>query len=464
MFSKLVDHQEVDLDSSDCKKSPELIPQKNTRILHTNPFNNNQRDKLETNGKDNARINTELPPDPNAFNRLATIQKASAIITQNLPVHDIVQKTLELCGEIASLSSGNIILNHAGKWQAVQEKTKMEFEIIFNALSKVGLVERMFNDQTYLQSSPKQLQLENSFENSGEIFSFPMIVDSNEIGVCIMFINEERSKFSASDLEAIKIIVNHAAIAMDYGKAQKQLTQKETILENFKHLLIRALRMALVGELAKGITHEINNPLQIILGKIQMAMIGMNHQDVLKHIERQSLQIASLVRTISDISKKPTKDFAEIIEINSFIKNTIDLVRGQIEKRGIKIHLNFDNNSISIYNNSDHLRQLILNSTLNAKNRMPSGGQLFVGASMLSDDTVQIEFKDDGFKLEGNFNKNILNYAVDMDKLYEWNVDLGEITNILLVKEIGGVIDNQSHESFGNKIIIRIPQNRQGTH
>jgi signal transduction histidine kinase len=461
MFSKPVDHPEVDFDSPDSQEALELISQKSTNALHDCSPSNNQVVSTETKTK-NVGIIPRSPSQMDDFKGLQGIQKAIAIITQNLEANQIIRKILEICSEIVPFSSGNILLNHSGKWEVIQKENRKEFEIAFNALRNEGLIDSMFQQQKYLRWPSGQWQSNGLFD-AEDIFLFPMMVDSNRVGVCMLLIGKKKSNVSMNDLEAIKIIVNQAAIALKYGEAQKQLAQQERVLDNFKQLLIRALKMVLVGELAKGITHEINNPLQIILGKIQMATLGLNHQDALKHVEKQSLQIASLVRTISDISKSRSRDSGEIIEINSFLENTLNLVRGQIEKRGIEINLNFDNGSMPIHSNSDYLRQLILNSTLNAKKRMASGGKFTVCTSLIDDDTIQIEFRDNGSKLAGNFNKTILNYAVGMDKLNQLNVDLGEITNILLVKELGGVIDYQRHESFGNKILIRIPQNKPGT-
>jgi len=451
MFSR-VNHREVVHKPRISEKHFELTHQS---INSTNPalFQPQQTDYIEGSGDNLSIAKKQLIPDCGTCKRLLTIQKASDVVTSKLKVYEIAQRTLQLCQEVIPFERGNIVLNRDGKWKAVHKKTKHEFETILKALDNHGFVERGFTKQASTIISVRELGLKESLIESGKILSFPMALHSKRMGVCLIYISIEDSNFSLTDIEAIKIIVKQATLALHYQQIQEELVRKENIISGLKKWFIRSTQMAIVGEIAKGLTHEINNPLQIILGKIQMAAIGTGSQEVLKHIESQSLHIASLLRSFSDISKDRKGDRTKVIELSSFIKNTLEVIRKQVERKGIKIHYCFQNESITIHGDSGCLRSLILNSVLEAKKRMPSGGELFISTSIQDNGIIQIEFRDTAPTIERVLDSNVTSYDFE-------TADYAEIANVLLAAEMGAKIDYKNDENLsGNRIVFCMAPN-----
>lgn len=450
MFSKIIYHPDVDAKSHDSKNPVELILQEinlNSNIL---PFKTVSDEIFDL--EDKLKFKSE------GYKNLSIIQKANAITTKNLKLYQIVQKTLQFCNEIIPFNSGNIVIKQKNKWRAIQRKSKGNFEDIFNNLYNGAFIEWMFDKRSYIIVPIKELDLDQPSMNSGRILCFPMMVDSEKMGICICYLDNDYLNFSLADLEAIKIIVNQAAISIRFLENRKQLSKSKNIIKSLEKWFVVFTKMAIVGELAKGITHEINNPLQVILGKIQMAMVGMNKKDVLKAVEKQSLQIALLVRLISDISKSQKRNSTDIIEINSFIRSTISLIQKQIEKRGIKINFCFEDKDIRIFGNSGYLQQFILNSVLNVKKRMQTSGELFITTRKSDNEMIQIEFRDTAPKLADVFEDDILNYLNKSESTENFDLIFGEVINLFLVKEMGGEIQFRKKNSSGNTVSVKIPQ------
>lgn len=451
MFSKTARHLEVDDERSRPSYPLKLI---------LNEVNGNLGADAVHPGTRLAGIQAKVShlTDPAAhkpFNNLLTIQEASKYTTRSPKVYQIVRKTLALCRTVIPFSEGNLILNQNHRWRAVLRKTKRQFESIFQTLEQEGYVDWMFDHQTYLIISPEELRLRNGTTDLGKMICYPVIVDGERAGIFIFRLDRQELDFSLSDLEVLKVVVHQAGVGLKFQQMHKELALKEQALKRLNKVIVQSARMAMVGELASGITHEINNPLQVILGKIQLAMIGGNKPEVLKHIEQQSLQIASLVRTISDLSKTRSKDSAEVIEVNSLIANTIDHVRRQMERRRIRFVLELAPQSLLIQSNSDYLRQIILNTILDAKKRILTGGNLTI-RTLMQDKDVRIEFRDNAPGKKPTLNKNNLNLDSNSNNL---NLTLGEIATVLLVREIGGEIEFGVSQSKGKQITITLPQN-----
>lgn len=443
MFSKTNDH-------------PEVAPKKgNSRnalssILQEFPSNKYQFTKDEI--IDIEMPERELSPGmgDDIFNKLAIIQNAANDIGGSLSTQQIVLKTLKACQQIIPFDSGNFILNRSGIWGAVQRKTKKQFEPIFNALSKDGFIKWMFERQTCIVNSIEELQLNGCSMPSGKILSFPMTAGRKEIGVCMLLREEEESNFSLSDLEMVRGVVNQAAAAFKHLERHRQLLDKGKELTEIKEIVFHSGKMALVGEMTQGLIHEINNPLQVILGKIQIAILDQGYSESLKQIEKQALRIATLVRTVSEVTRKRKKAAIEFIELNSFIENSVGLVQGQIEKRKINIAFNFKNKSIIVRSQTDYLRRLLLSLVFESKGKMPFGGELIITSSILNDDKAQIEFRIDPLE-----NKDDLFRESDPSNMA--HSKLKNIVNKLLADEIGGEIKLKSKEPPADITVVTIP-------
>lgn len=441
MFSR-VNHREVDLNARASEKPFELthrrISSENQAFFQPEHFSCN-------NLSGNKR---QLFPDTGSYNRLLSVEKAGDIITKKLKVYEIVQRILQLCHEVIPFASGNIVLNRDGKWRAVRKKTRAQFETVFKALDDRGLVEGRLAKQASDIISVRELGLNESSMESGRILFFPMVLESKGMGVCLLYVSD--GDFSTADIEAIKIIVRQATLALHYQQIRRELDKKENIISDLKKWFAHSTKMAIVGEIARGLTHEINNPLQIILGKIQMAAIETGTQEALKHIESQTLHIASLVRSFSDISNNRRSDRLKGVELNSLIKNTMAVISEQMERKGITIHYFFQNESNTIHADCGYLRPLILNTVLEAWKRMPSGGELFISTSIEGNDVIRIEFRDTAPKIEKASGATVTSHDFE-------TAGYSEIANELLAEEIGANIEySNGKDSKGNRIVLRI--------
>jgi signal transduction histidine kinase len=446
MFSR-VSHREVGQKSRGSRKPLELVSKQdnstNTAFLSDQECIVAEHSDIFSNG---------LTSPSSEFDRLLTVRESCDILSDSLMPDEIAQKALVVCEQIIPFEHGNILLNIDGNWKPVDESTELDFESMLHALEDRGIAESMFNDRSYNIVSVDELDIDESLIDSGKLLSFPMVADSKRIGVCLIYACIEESDFSRSDIEGIRIIISQAALAIRNRQIHDELAGEEHAHTDKQSWFMRSSRMAIVGEIARGLTHEINNPLQIILGKIQMASMGMGSQEVLKHIEGQALHIASLIRSLSEISKEGNGGHPDIIEVNSFIKNSVDVLKKQVEKKGIKILFQLKNESNAIHTDLRYLRLLILNSVLEAKKRMPSGGELCISSSV-QENVTQIEFQYVPSKPQTVAGTGILRKQMGTP-------DYEETVNRLLAAEMGAMIEYRDDGiTQGSRMVLCIPRN-----
>ncbi len=150
-------------------------------------------------------------------------------------------------------------------------------------------------------------------------------------------------------------------------------------LEDSHNRLLLSDKMASIGLLTAGIAHEINNPLFVITGYLNVLKdslkIGEVSVEELEEIaEKLDTASKSIVKLVSGI-----KTFARIdetapvpIDLNSAIKESLNLVAFLYKQENIKLKENLAGDSPLILGNIGKLQQVLMNLFSNAKDAMES--------------------------------------------------------------------------------------------
>jgi len=166
-------------------------------------------------------------------------------------------------------------------------------------------------------------------------------------------------------------------------------------------------RLAVAGELAAGIAHEIKNPLASLSGSIQMLRDEVNfgpmQQRLMDITMREAERLNALVNEFLLFSR-PEKAVDRSVEVNEVIDDTLEMLKNSPElSRPIRIEKTLSKN-LWVHIDSQRLQQVIWNLVLNAVQEMNNSGCLSVttairtkrGAGDAQEKLAEISISDTG--------------------------------------------------------------------
>lgn len=141
--------------------------------------------------------------------------------------------------------------------------------------------------------------------------------------------------------------------------------------------LLRSEQMAIIGQLAAGMAHEIRNPLMPIKVLVQAALErgpdhGL-HGDSLIIVNEEITRLERSVQAFLDFARPPALQTTKA-DMVDLLSRCVNLVQSQAAQRQIQITSNFPVGPIHTRMDVGQIHQVILNLLLNAMDAMPSGG------------------------------------------------------------------------------------------
>ena len=174
--------------------------------------------------------------------------------------------------------------------------------------------------------------------------------------------------------------------------------------ERMEHLLGEMMALsgrALVGRLAAGIAHELNNPITGIMGLSELILEGLKEDLNKKQLEEDIRKIYSATDRCSTIIQRLSKFVSEMkepkgpVDVNQAVRQSIDLIERDFERASIDLKLVLHPDLPAIFGNNSLIMEVLLDLLTNAIDAMPEGGRLTV-ATASKNGWVQIAVADTG--------------------------------------------------------------------
>jgi signal transduction histidine kinase len=209
----------------------------------------------------------------------------------------------------------------------------------------------------------------------GDLNARTRVEDGGEIGRVAAQMDNLLEQIQERDRELTRRV---AARTRDLEEANRRLeaTSKQLVVSE---------KLAAVGEIAAGIAHEINNPVQVIQGNLDVLRVQLGDdadlvKTELRLIDEQTHSIFLIVNKLLQFTRPD--EYAEGSEEHrpaDIITDTLPLVQHLLSKGHIALSLELESiKAISI--NRTELQQILINLMVNAIHAMPDGGDLTVGA------------------------------------------------------------------------------------
>lgn len=222
-------------------------------------------------------------------------------------------------------------------------------------------------------------------------------------------------------------------------------------------------KLASVGMLAAGVAHEINNPLEIIYNSLTFLKYhihGETLREAIDDIQEEMSSIANIVSNLHSFSDN-TQLHNEHCIINDLIQDMLHLIQYSARHKEIAIHFEPYEDDISILVNKNELKQVLLNLFKNSFEAMPSGGEIFIKTTQITENGtnfVQIIFQDTGPGISDKNPDNIFLPFYSTKQGEKENLGLGLSVSYSIVKKYHGAISAKNLGDGGCQFTINLPQ------
>jgi len=227
--------------------------------------------------------------------------------------------------------------------------------------------------------------------------------------------------------------------------------------------LIVAEKLAAIGEITAGVAHEINNPLAVIQGNLEVIQAGLGAQATafsteLRLIFEQTHTINVMVSKLLQFARpEEFVDSQPGISVDEIIRESMPLIQHLKSRNDHKIVLNLSATG-TVRINPSELQQVLINVVANAVQAMPNGGRVEIGSSNQKGDPepcVEITVKDNGTGMDEATLASIFNPFFTTKP--GSGTGLGLSISRKIVNRAGGTITAKSELGKGACFAIRLP-------
>jgi two-component system NtrC family sensor kinase len=229
-----------------------------------------------------------------------------------------------------------------------------------------------------------------------------------------------------------------------------------------KEQMAQTDKLVSIGELSSGIAHEINNPLNVILGYTQLLLRNedreSNRYSDLKTIEKHVSSCKNIVEDLLSFARK-SKSKKEMNDIHLIIDDVINLVQHHSNLERIKIISAYDQDIPLLCLDGKKIKQVLINLVMNAIHAIgrESKGVIKISTGIyLEPHKVFIQITDDGSGIEkSNIGKIFDPFFTT--KSTGQGTGLGLSVSYGIIKEHGGDIRVESEYGKGSTFTIELP-------
>jgi PAS domain S-box-containing protein len=201
-----------------------------------------------------------------------------------------------------------------------------------------------------------------SFQSTPWRLCAEILVEERKRGmleVCLIQDPVQLAHLPENDIDDTKSLIQAIARQLGEALAHQEAEQK----------VIHASKLASIGELAAGMGHEINNPVNGIINcadiLLKQAEAGSKTAEFAELIRSEATRIARIVRDLLTFSRQDTTMFSAA-EITDIVDTVVTLSRKNLEKSHIELNVDIDESVPRLECRSEQLQQVLMNLVINA--------------------------------------------------------------------------------------------------
>ncbi len=311
------------------------------------------------------------------------------------------------------------------------------------------------------------------------ILSVPLKQGGRVVGVLNVFDDEKTGAFSRDQVQLLELFAGQAAIAIENAKLYEQAQQEISVrkqaeeriqsyserleemvyarvkeLEETQEKLARQEKLAILGQLAGGVGHELRNPLGVISNAVYLLQATSSEADettkeCLDIIAGRVTEAEKIVSDLLDFSRIRPADIEEIA-VSALVAEVLER---HPPPEGVEVTLDLGANLPHVTVDVQQMRQVLGNLITNACQAMSDQGKLTIRAQV-EQDQICLSIIDTGHGISPE----------TMEKIFEplfttktKGIGLGLVVTKHLVEVNGGRMEVESTQGNGSTFTVILP-------
>lgn len=207
----------------------------------------------------------------------------------------------------------------------------------------------------------------------------------------------------AGHLDHLLVAVDEKTRALQrWGEElDRKVAERTRDLERAQQQLVRSEKLAAIGQLTASVAHEVNNPIAVIQGNLDLVreLLGPDAKRVAAELKLMDEQIERMRLIVTQLLQfaRPTEyaGYVESVDVHQALEASLVLVGHMLSKTRIEVERDFRaTRTVGI--NRQELQQVLINLIVNAVQAMPGGGVLRLATRDWEDLGVVVQVADTG--------------------------------------------------------------------
>jgi PAS domain S-box-containing protein len=219
-------------------------------------------------------------------------------------------------------------------------------------------------------------------------------------------------------------------------------------------------KLAALGSLAAGIAHEINNPIGILLSRIELMLMDIADHGAaaqttsdLEVLHRQATRLGRIAQGLLSFGRQRHRD-RQAVDLTEVVEDTLLLTGKQLGRDGIHVVTDLDPGLPRVWGDATALEQILMNLLLNARDAMPDGGTLRVETKPAPPGSVLLRVADTGVGMPPEVAARL---AEPFFTTKSSGTGLGLSVSYTLIREHGGAVRVDSEPGRGTTFTVTLP-------
>jgi two-component system sensor histidine kinase HydH len=278
------------------------------------------------------------------------------------------------------------------------------------------------------------------------------------IGLLVVRDERVRDAFSSDEIVLFERLASMIGVVVENTRAYARMKERD--------------RLAVLGQMAAGLAHEIKNTLGSIKGAAELLVDAANDgdgpastQDFLDIIIEEVDRLDRVVGSVLDYAR-PRKGNPAPVDVNAVVKRTVQIL-GPSSNDRTRLETDLGTDLAPVRIDAEQLRQVIMNLVQNAvqamgerggvatlSTRMRDGDRRSLGRGPTVSSWVEIVIRDTG---PGISSETLNNLFVPFFSTKAQGTGLGLAISQRIAQEAGGVIEVTSQEGAGSAFLVVLP-------